>query len=135
VLEYEAKTAPLAGALLLCRHTAILSWPDWTIRQITFEAAMKLQLAAAFALVILAAPVAHAFTIDDKSNTNSSGGARYTDPDARFDGTASGSGTTLQQGNTTIRFGGAQQGGTFDQRYDSNRMFDTLGGPGRDGFR
>jgi hypothetical protein len=95
---------------------------------------MKLQLAAAFALVILAAPVAHAFTIDDKSNTNSSGGAGYSDPDARFDGGGSG-GTTLQQGNTTIRFGGAQQGGTFDQRYDSNRMFDTLGGPGRDGYR
>jgi len=101
----------------------------------TFEAAMKLQLAAAFALVILAAPMAHAFTIDDKSNNTSSGGARYTDPDARFDGTGSGGGSTLQQGNTTIRFGGAQQGGTFDQRYDSNRMFDTLGGPGRDGFR
>ncbi len=98
---------------------------------------MKLQLAAAFALVILAAPMAHAFTIDDKSNTNSSGGARYTDPDARFEGGGSGTGggSTLQQGNTTIRFGGAQQGGTFDQRYDSNRMFDTLGGPGRDGFR
>ena len=95
---------------------------------------MKLQLAAAFALVIFAAPAARAFTIDDKSNT-SSGGARYADPDARFDGAGSGSGTTLQQGNTTIRFGGAQQGGTFDQRYDSNRMFDTLGGPGRDGFR
>ena len=46
-------------------------------------------LAAAFGLVLLAAPAApaaHAFTIDDQSNTNNDGTARYTDPDARFSG-------------------------------------------------
>ena len=90
-------------------------------------------LAAAFGLVLLAAPAAHAFTIDNQSNTNNDGTARYTDPDARFSGSGSGSGsgngqTTLQQGNTTFRFGGQQ--GSFDQRYDSNRMFDPLGRPG-----
>ena len=42
-------------------------------------------LAAAFGLAVLAAP-AQAFTIDDQSNTNSNGSARYADPDARFSG-------------------------------------------------
>ena len=84
-------------------------------------------LAAAFGLALLAAPAAHAFTIDDQSNTNSDGTARYTDPDARFSNSGNGQ-TTIRQGNTTFRFGG--QMGTFDQRYDSNRMFDPLGRPG-----
>jgi hypothetical protein len=78
-------------------------------------------LAAAFGLALLAAPAAHAFTIDDQSNTNSDGSARYADPDARFSGSGNGQ-TTIQQGNTTLRFGGQQ--GTFDQRYNPNRMFD-----------
>ena len=43
-------------------------------------------LAAAFGLAVLATPAAHAFTIDNQSNTNSDGSARYTDPDARFSG-------------------------------------------------
>jgi hypothetical protein len=84
-------------------------------------------LAAAFGLALLAAPAAHAFTIDDQSNTNSDGSARYTDPDSRFSGTGNGQ-NTIQQGNTTIRFGGQQ--GSFDQRYNPNRMFDPLGRPG-----
>jgi hypothetical protein len=78
-------------------------------------------LAAAFGLALLAAPAAHAFTIEDQSNTNSDGTARYADPDARFSGSGNGQ-TTIQQGNTTLRFGGQQ--GTFDQRYNPNRMFD-----------
>ncbi len=89
-------------------------------------------LAAAFGLVMLAAPAAHAFTMDNQSNTNSDGSARYTDPDTRFSGTSSGQ-TTIQQGNTRFQFGSQQ--GTFDQRYNSDRMFDTLGGPGREGYR
>jgi hypothetical protein len=86
-------------------------------------------LAVAFGLALLAAPAAHAFTIDDQSNTNSDGSARYTDPDARFSGSGSGQ-TTLQQGNTTIRFGGQSQ--SFDQRYNSNQMFNPLGRPDTD---
>ena len=78
-------------------------------------------LAAAFGLALLAAPAAHAFTIDDQSNTNSDGTARYVDPDARFSGSGNGQ-TTIQQGNTNLRFGGQQ--GSFDQRYNPNRMFD-----------
>jgi hypothetical protein len=81
-------------------------------------------LAAAFGLAVLAvlaAPAAHAFTIEDQSNTNSNGSARYSDPDARFSGSGNGQ-TTIQQGNTTLRFGGQQS--TFDQRYNPNRMFE-----------
>jgi hypothetical protein len=80
-------------------------------------------LAAAFGLALLAAPAAHAFTIDDQSNTNSNGTARYTDPDERFSGSGNGQ-TTIQQGNTSLRFGGQQ--GTFDQRYNPNGMFDPI---------
>ena len=83
-------------------------------------------LAAAFGLAVLAAPVAHAFTIEDQSNTNSNGTARYSDPDERFSGSGTGQ-TTIQQGNATLRFGGQQ--GTFDQRYNPNRMFDPLARP------
>ena len=77
---------------------------------------------------MLAAPAAHAFTMDTQANTNSNGTARYTDPDERFDG--SGSGQTIQQGNATIRFGG--QGGSFDQRYNPNQFFDSVTRPGND---
>jgi hypothetical protein len=83
-------------------------------------------LAAAFGLALLAAPAAHAFTIDEQSNTNSDGSARYTDPDSRFSGTGNGQ-TTLKQGNTTIRFGGQQ--GSFDQRYNPSQMFEPIGRP------
>jgi hypothetical protein len=90
-------------------------------------------LAAAFGLALLATPAARAFTMDNSSNTNADGSARYTDPDEKFSGSSSNNGqTVLKQGNTTFHFGGQQ---SFDQRYDSNRMFDTLGGPGRDGYR
>jgi hypothetical protein len=81
-------------------------------------------LAAAFGLALSALP-AQAFTIDDQSNTNSNGSARYSDPDERFSG--SGNAQTIQQGNATIRFGGQQ--GSFDQRYNPNRMFDPLARP------
>ncbi|MGA2567476.1 MAG: hypothetical protein ABSF41_11690 [Pseudolabrys sp.] len=85
-------------------------------------------LAAAFGLTLLAAPAAQAFTIDDHSNTNADGSARYTDPDERFSGSADGK-TVIRQGNTTFQFG---QGQSFDQRYDANRMFTPLGRPGDD---
>ena len=86
--------------------------------------------AAAFGLALLAAPVAQAFTIDNQSGTNSDGSARYTDPDQRFSNSSSGNGqTVIKQGNTTLRFGGQQP---FDQRYDTNRMFDPLARTGGD---
>lgn len=88
-------------------------------------------LAAAFGFVMLAAPAAHAFTMDNDANTNSDGSARYTDPDTRFSGTSTNNGqTTIRQGNTTFQFGG--QTGSFDQRYDNRRMFEPIPRPGED---
>jgi len=83
-------------------------------------------LVVAAGLALVAAPVAHAFTIDDQSRTNSDGARNLTDPDqaSRF---GTGGGTTLRQGNTTFQFG-AQR--SFDQRYNSDRMFQPLGRPG-----
>lgn len=82
-------------------------------------------LAAACGLAVLAAPAAHAFTMDTQSNTNSDGSARYTDPDERLSGSGSGQ-TTIQQGNATLRFGQPQ---SFDQRYNPNRMFNPIDRP------
>ncbi|MGH6683562.1 MAG: hypothetical protein ACRECA_06505 [Pseudolabrys sp.] len=90
-------------------------------------------IAAALGLSLLGASAAQAFTFE--GNTDASGGARYADPDAKFDSSGNaGDRTKIQQGNTTLQFGPAGQG-SFDDRYNSNRMFDTLGGPGRDGYR
>jgi hypothetical protein len=86
-------------------------------------------LAAVLGLVTLAAPAARAFTMDDQSNTNSDGSARYTDPDQRLSGSRNGQ-TTIQQGDTTLQFGG--QTGSFDQRYDNSRMFQPIPRPGED---
>jgi hypothetical protein len=86
-------------------------------------------LAAAFGLALLAAPAAQAFTIDNQSDTTSSGSARYTDPDEQFSGAGNGQ-STMQLGNTTLRFGTQQ--GSFDQRYDANRVFDSLTRPCND---
>ena len=88
------------------------------------------------AWALLAAPnfvgLAHAFTLEGQTITNSGGGANYsapaTDPKALVDST--GTGTTLQQGNTTFQFGG--QGQSSGERFnaDANRMFNPLGRPG-----
>ena len=88
---------------------------------------------AAFGLALLAAPAARAFTMDNSSNTNADGSARYADPDQRLTGTGNSNGqTTIKQGNATLQFGSRP---SFEQRYDNSRMFDPLGGPGRDGYR
>ena len=86
-------------------------------------------VAAAFAMAVLVAPAAQAFTMDTQSNTNADGSARYTDPDQRLSGPRNGQ-TTIQQGNTTLQFGG--QTGSFDQRYDNSRMFNPIPRPGED---
>jgi hypothetical protein len=79
---------------------------------------------AALACALLAAPAAHAFTMDNQSNTNSDGSARYTDPDQRFSNPKDGK--SITQGNTTFRFGNER---SFDQRYNPNQMFDPVGRP------
>jgi len=117
-----------------CSHIVLVGLPFET----SMRAVMKhlphhrlAILAAAFGLAVLAAPAARAFTMDNTSNTNPDGSARYTDPDQRFSGSNNGQ-TTLRQGNTTFQFGSRP---TFEQRYDNSRMFDPIGGPGRDGYR
>jgi len=84
--------------------------------------------AGAFGLVLLAAPAARAFTIDNQDNSNVNGSARYTDPDEQFSGSADGK-TVIRQGNTTVQFG---QGQSFDQKYNADRMFNPIGRPGGD---
>jgi hypothetical protein len=95
-------------------------------RALTFAAALGL-FAAALGLPLLAAPnfvgLAHAFTLDNQSNTNSDGSAKYVDPDAQVSRFGTGPGT-IKQGNTTIQFGSQR---SFDQRYNADRMFEPLG--------
>ena len=86
--------------------------------------------AAGFALALLAAPAAQAFTIDDQSNTNSDGSAKYVDPDARLQGFSNNGQGVIRQGNTTFQFG--PQRTLTDQRYNNDRMFDPNGRPGDD---
>jgi hypothetical protein len=88
--------------------------------------------AAAFGLALLAAPMAttlaHAFTIDDQSNTNSDGSAKFADPTTPTTRFGSGGQTTIQQGNATLQFG--PQRPSTDERYNKDRMFDPIGRPG-----
>jgi hypothetical protein len=85
-------------------------------------------IAAACGLALLTAPLfvglAQAFTIEDQGGVSKGEGSRsaIADPDARVSRFGSGNGqSTFKQGNTTFQFG-AQP--SFDQRYNSNRMFD-----------
>jgi hypothetical protein len=88
--------------------------------------------AAALGLALLAAPnfvgLARAFTIDDQSNTNSDGTAKFADPDTRFSGNGNGGPTTYRQGNMSLQFG--SQRSLTDERYNTDRMFSPIGRPG-----
>ena len=83
-------------------------------------------LAAALGLALLAAPAEQAFTIDEQSNTNSDGSAKYVDPDQQISRFGSGPGI-IRQGNTTFQFGNQRP---QDERYNTERMFNPLGRPG-----
>ena len=75
-------------------------------------------------LALLAAPAAHAFTMDDQTNTNGDGTAKFSDPNDRLTskfGNGSGQ-TVIKQGNTTLQFG--VQPRSQGQRYDFNSQFD-----------
>jgi len=88
-------------------------------------------LAAAFGLALLGSPAAQAFTIDDRSNTNPDGIAKFSDTDARRFGSSTDSGkTTIKQGNTTLQFG--RQRSLSDERYNVDRMFNPNGRPADD---
>ena len=75
-------------------------------------------IAAACGLALLAAPAAHAFTLENQGATDQGAAARL-NPDNKFN--ADNNKTTIKQGNTTIQFGGRP---AFNQQYDNNRMFD-----------
>lgn len=105
---------------------------DETFKSPAMKTAQKLRdrallLAVLAGAAILAAPAAQAFTVDDKSNANSDGSAKYVDPDARFSGAANGQ-TVIRNGNSTFRFGPAQQR-SFDDRSAVDRMFNPNGRP------
>lgn len=75
-------------------------------------------IAAACGLALLAAPAAHAFTIENQGATDQAAAARL-DPDRKF--SSDNAQSTIKQGNTTLQFGARP---AFNQRYDSNRLFD-----------
>jgi hypothetical protein len=117
---------------------------DSSTAKATVEAAMKFRatsrafiIVAAASLVALAvAPGAKAFTIENQGGA--SGGQGYLDidkPSAAPDRLTPGSPfntdngqTTVKQGNTTFQFG---QQRSFDERYNSNNLFDPYAREGR----
>jgi hypothetical protein len=84
--------------------------------------------AAALVLALSAVGSARAFTIDDKSNTNSDGSAKFSDPDSRFSGNSGNGTTTYRNGPFSMQFG--NQRTLTDQRYNTDRMFQPNGRPG-----
>ncbi len=93
-------------------------------------------LAATLGLALLAAPAAHAFTMEGGNASDS--GSKFSDPGdqiSRFGNSGSGSGgTTYRQGNTSFQFGPVMQDSP-DARFnaDSQRLFNPLGRPGDPG--
>jgi hypothetical protein len=89
--------------------------------------------AGTLGLAVLTAPLfsglAQAFTIDDQSNTNSNGSAKFSDPDARLTGKDNNGTTVYRQGNMSLQLGSPQRGST-DTRYNTDRIFNPNGRPG-----
>ncbi len=91
---------------------------------------------AAFALSVLAAPAAQAFTMQDQNGNLSLTDQSFLYPDRGV--TSAGSGqaaqgfkqedgmTTFKEGNTTLQFGHRK---SFDERFNTDRLFDPLGHP------
>ena len=86
--------------------------------------------AGVLSLALSAASVAQAFTIDDQSAAASNNAARLADPAARLSGSGNSDGgpTVIRNGNTTLQLG-SQRPSSFDQRYNTERMFNPLGRP------
>ena len=77
--------------------------------------------------MLLAAPLAQAFTIDDQT-APVGGSARYTRPDSRLTGDGHNNGTTIyKQGNTSLQ---RTQRRFDDRKYDADRIFNPNGRPG-----
>jgi hypothetical protein len=86
----------------------------------------------------LSAGAAQAFTFTDQNgNTGAAQGyvdldtssqSRHDVPSARL---SPGQPTTLKSGNTSVQFGGGSGFGSFNQRYNSNNLFDPYAREGR----
>jgi hypothetical protein len=85
-------------------------------------------LALALTVQPLAAGKVKAFTIDDHSNTNADGSAKFSDPDSRLSGNGNNGMTTYRSGPMSLQFG--TQRTLTDQRYNTDRMFNPNGRPG-----
>jgi len=94
--------------------------------------------AAALAAALLAAPAAQAFTFQGNAPGDSGGAKNYVDPmdnvapqaqdsGSRFDGR----GTIPQQDGFYFGAGRTSDPGSFDQRYNSNNLFDPFAREGR----
>ena len=85
-----------------------------------------LSLIAAALVGALATSGAKAFTFNDQVNGGDSNSAvKFADPAERAKSRMTGDSsdkTTIRNGNTTMQFGGREP---YDQRYNSNRYFDS----------
>jgi hypothetical protein len=88
-------------------------------------------LVSALALAMVAAPSAHAFTLDKSSTTNSDGTAKYADPDSKFEQPANRGTSSFQFGGGTVTMGTRR---LFDNDFNAGkeRMLSPLGRPGDD---
>ena len=87
--------------------------------------------AAAFGLAVLAAPAAHAFTIEDRSAPDGGATAKKGFTDSRFsksnDGDDKDGPGTYRNGNATLKFGPAQ--GSSNRNFNPSSMFEPNGRP------
>ena len=93
-------------------------------RVLIIAGALALALSAAGSLVTSA----QAFTIDDKSNSNADGSAKFSDPDSQLSGNGSNGKSTFRNGPFSLQFG--SQRTLTDERYNNDRMFQPTGRPG-----
>jgi hypothetical protein len=129
--------ASVGSGLPICPAGVIVLWLVWGL---TAESVMKhLPLAAlAFALMLLAAPGARAFTIENQDSAT--GGAqnfldlskpKITDPDEQLAPSGGRPGTFNFGNGGTLQFGTQGQFGSFDQRYNPSNLFDPYARNGR----
>jgi len=88
--------------------------------------------AAAFAAALCAATAAQAFTFNEHvGGSNGDAGSALTDSDpsmSRYGSSSNAPRPGAQPGKSGLYFGPSPR--SFDQRYDTRRMFDPLGRPG-----
>lgn len=90
----------------------------------TFASRRLAVIAAIGGLVLLVAPAAHAFTVEQQGGVSNGDGTRsaIADPDERVSRFGSSNGqSAVRQGNTTFQFGNRP---SFNQQFNSDRLFD-----------